>query len=432
MKRSKGMMASTAVLGLTVVLAGCSGESGPADKLSTGPIPDAKATLTVWSFLPSNYPAGPEAYNELIKDFQALHPQVTINLVDMPYGTYFDQVRNSLVAQSGPDVITMYGAAQAYSYKNGLFPLQDVISADLRPQLKFVDENYSIDGNLYIVPTGSYGYVMLANVKKFAEAGIDPKTATATWSGLLETCKSLSQKGIQPISSGWKDGYLLETYMYMFTSQMMDKPTLAKWVKGELKMDDKIFVDAANYVLEMNAAGCFGDDRSLGRNMYDDTTIQYSSGESAMHIVGNVNGAASASSDQTDTIVLPLPQVPNSVHASMIDAGAEGGWAVTKWTKNPEAAAAFVNFIAGKEAQEKLWDRIAVPPNLADFKASKATEIQAEYLALLANKENHTGFAAYPLPVLAVIERNAVPLLSGTMPTKEFIDAAQSAYSKIK
>ena len=35
----------------------------------------------------------------------------------MPYGTYFDQLRISVLARSGPDVITMYGASQAYSYK---------------------------------------------------------------------------------------------------------------------------------------------------------------------------------------------------------------------------------------------------------------------------------------------------------------------------
>ncbi|MEO5756077.1 MAG: extracellular solute-binding protein, partial [Mesorhizobium sp.] len=406
----------SAAVGLMLLAAGgCSDNATPAGQLATGPIPPEKATLTVWTFLPSNYEGGPEAYKGLLADFQAAYPQITVNLVDMPYGTYFDQVRNAVVAQNGPDVITMYGAAQAYSYKNGLFPLQDAIAKDLGGKLKFVDENYSVDGNLYIVPTGTYGYVMLVNQSIFAKAGIDPIKGMESWPAMLATCKALSQQGIQPMASGWKDGFLLETYLYMITSQLMDKPTLTKWVHGDLQLDDKLFAEAVDYIVQMKDAGCFGDDKALGRNMYDDTSNQYMSGGAAMVVSGTMGAARHASTQQPTTTVVPLPQVPSSAHKSLIDAGAEAGWSVTKWTKNPQAAVTFVNFLAGQKVQAKLWEEIGVPPNLGDFKPQTTDALQAAYLAQIMNPENHTGFAAFPLPVLAVVERNAVPLMGGTM-----------------
>lgn len=423
--------ASAAVLGAALLaLAACGEEPAATAKLKTGPIPEAKAELTVWSFLPANYEKGKEAYNAIAADFQKAHPQVTVKIIDMPYGTYFDQVRNAVVAQSGPDVITMYGAAQAYSYKNGLYPLQDAIDADLKPNLKFIDENFSADGNLYILPTGAYGYVMLVNRAIFAKAGIDPVAGLASWDAMLATCKALTEKGIQPMASGWKDGYLFETYLYMITSQMMDKATLGKWTKGELKLDDKLFTEAINYIMDMKTAGCFGDDKALGRNMFDDTTVQYASGGAAMVVNGAMSTAMRLTGDQPETVPMALPQVPASKFKNLIDAGAEAGWGVTKWTKSPEASAAFVNFLAGKQAQETLWSLAGVPPNLADFKAEAKNDMQAAYLALLANPENHTGFAAFPLPVLAVMERNAAPLMGGTMSVEKFMESAEAAYAK--
>ncbi|QIG51943.1 extracellular solute-binding protein [Nordella sp. HKS 07] len=425
-KGVSGVALATALFALSA----CGEEPAATDKLKTGPIPESKTELTVWSFLPGNYEKGAEAYNAIAADFQKAHPQVTVTVIDMPYGTYFDQVRNAVVAQSGPDVITMYGSAQAYSYKNGLYPLQDAIDATLRPQIKYLDENYSADGNLYILPTGSYGYVMLVNRAMFAQAGIDPAAGLASWNAMLATCKALTEKGIQPMASGWKDGYLFETYLYMITSQMMDKAALGKWVKGELKLDDKLFTDAVNYIMDMKNAGCFGDDKALGRNMFDDTTVQYASGGAAILVNGTMSSAMRLLGDQPETMAMALPQVPASKHKNLVDAGAEAGWSVTKWTKSPEASAAFVNFIASKETQEKLWGIIGVPPNITGFQAQAQNDMQAAYMALLANPENHTGFAAFPLPVLAVMERNAAPLMGGTMTVQQFMESAQAAFAK--
>ena len=425
------MKNSLLAAGFLAAFAGGSNPSfaaGTVDALTTAPIPAGEAKLTVWSFLPGNYDAGADAYAKVIAGFEAAHPGVKVEIVDMPYGTYFDQVRNATVAQTGPDIVTMYGAAQAYSYKNGLFPLQDVIAPDLRDTLKFVPENHSPDGNLYILPTGTYGYVLLANRDLFAKAGVDPVAGLATWPALLETCKTLSAAGIQPISAGWKDGYYLETYLYMISSQLMDAATLDKWVLRQIDMTDPIFLTATNRILEMNAAGCFGDDAALGRNMYDDTVNQYKSGQSAMMVSGGIGTANGAAAEQPGTAVFPLPMVPDAPNPQMVDAGAEAGWAITRWTQHPEAAVAFVNYLAGPEAQTILAEMISVPANLKGATPHAKSPLEQSYIDLLAIPENHTGFAAFSLPVLSVIEQNAVPLMGGTMTAEDFIAAAQGAY----
>lgn len=430
--RKRGMVGVAAIALSGLLLTACSSGSTAPKELTPGTVPDAKTSLTVWSFLPGNYDKGVEAYDAIAAGFNKKFPQVTVKVVDMPYPTYFDQVRNATVAQKGPDVITMYGGAQAMSYKNGLFPLQNAMEPDVKENLKFVADNYSKDGNLYILPTGTYGYAMMVNQDKFKEAGVDPVAGMKDWPSLLDTCKTLSAKGIQPIASGWKDGFLFETFMYMISSQMMDSDTLNQWIAGTIPLDDPMFAQATSYITGMNDAGCFGDDAALGRNMYDDAFNQYYAGDAAMMVTGSLNTAQQAYDTIANTTVMALPQVPSSKHKALIDAGAEAGWSVTKWTKSPEASVAFVNYMAGPEAQKILWDMAGVPPNLKNLQVEPTTPMQQAFFPLLENPENHTGFAAFPLPVLATFERNAAPLMGGTMTEADFLKQAQSAFVKAK
>jgi len=430
-RRTIALAAATATA-IALVLTGCSdgGGTGSATALDPAKVPSAKTTLTVWSFLPGNYDGGDKAYAAVVSAFQKKYPQVTVDLKTMPYDTYFDQFRNATVARKGPDVVTMYGGAQAYSYKNGLYPLQDAMLPEVKQSLKFVPDNYSKDGNLYILPTGTYGYAMLVNQDLFRQAGIDPSTGLSTWSNLIDTCKTLAAKGIQPMAAGWKDGYLFETFMYMISSQLMDAATLKNWVAGRIPVDDKIFTTATDDIMQLNKAGCFGGSANLGLNMYDDGFNQFYGGKAAMFSTGSLSTAATATKTVPSATIMALPQVPGSKYTSIIDAGAEAGWGVTKWTKSPAAAAAFVNFLAGPDAQNILWEGVGVPPNLEGVTVTGTTDMQKAYLPLLENPRNHTGFAAFPLTVLAVYERNASSLIGGTMTAAQFTDQAQAAYTK--
>jgi raffinose/stachyose/melibiose transport system substrate-binding protein len=420
----------TAACSVALLLAACSSSTKSSSSALTQAVPKAKSTLTVWSFMPGEYPKGSQAYNAVVKAYEQKYPQVTVKLVNISYPTYFQRVRDATVAHSGPDVITMYGGAQAYSYKGGLLPLQNAMQPSVKSNLRFVADNYSKDGNLYILPTGVYGYALMVNKNLFQQAGIDPATGLATWQSLLSTCKTMASKGIQPIASGWKDGYLFETFMYMMSSEMMNTATLAKWVAGKIPVSDQMFVDATNDILDMSKAGCFGDSSSLGRNMYDDSFNQYYAGKTAMMVTGNISTAETSFKHVPNSTIMRLPQVPGSKYTNLIDSGAETGWGVTKWTKHPQAAGAFVNFLAGPQAQQIIFNTVGVPPNLTNVSVKGSNPAEQAFLPLLENPVNHTGFEAFPVTVLSVYERNAAPLISGSMSVSTFTSQAQSAFAQ--
>lgn len=72
-----------------------------------------------------------------------------------------------------------------------------------------------------------------------------------------------------------------------------------------------------------------------------------------------------------------------------------------------------------------LAEKIDGPANIAGATSPASDALHANYLALLGLPDNHTGFAAIALTVLAVTERNAVPLMSGSMTTEEFVQSRQ-------
>jgi len=425
-------IAAAVISSLALLLSACGSGSTTATTASlTQPVPKTKVTLTVWTFMPGEYNNGVAAYNDVVKAFEAKYPQITVKLVNIPYPTYFQRVRDATIARTGPDVITMYGGAQAYSYRDGLFPLQNAMQPAVKAHLKFVKDNESQDGNLYILPTGTYGYALMVNKKLFAKAHINPATGLATWQSFLATCRAMYAKGIQPIASGWKDGYMFETFMYMMSSQMMDPAVLARWVAGKIPVNAPMFVSATNDIVAMNKAHCFGGvAASLGRTMYDDSFNQYFAGQTAMMVTGDISTAEQSFQHVPDSTIMRLPQVPGSKYTNLIDAGAETGWGITKWTKVPQAAGAFVNFLAGPQAQGIIFDNVGVPPNLNNVTAHGINPAEDAYIPLVENPVNHTGFEAFPLTVLAVYERNAAPLISGSMSVATFTSQAESAWKQ--
>jgi ABC-type glycerol-3-phosphate transport system substrate-binding protein len=423
--------ASLALL-LVAGLAACGGDSSETTAGALGDeVPAEDVTVKIWTFQLKNYEGGEEAYGKVVEAFNEEYPQVTIEFESIPYPTYFDKVRNATIARTGPDIVSMYGGEQAYSYRNGLAPLQDSIDPELEDDLKYLEDNYSRDGKLYVMPTGAYGWALQVNQDIFEDAGLDPATGLADWESLLATCTALNSQGIEPISSAWRDGFMFETYMYMMTSQMMEGETFASWTAGEIPVDDDIFTTATQYILDMNEAGCFGGEEGLGRAMWMDSWNNYNAGGAAMAITGSLSTSEGGQRKQPGTTVYPLPQVPESqFDAPFIDAGAEIGWSVTTWTEHPEASAAFVNFIASPEAQQILWDEIGIIPSNKSLDVETRTSIEEAYVPLVTNPDNHTGFASFPLPVLAVYERNASSLIGGTMTAEEFTQQAQAAYEQ--
>jgi len=213
----------------------------------------------------------------------------------------------------------------------------------------------------------------------------------------------------------------------MISSQLMDEATLSQWTVGELAVTDEVFEQALERVLELNDAGCFGGEEALEASMYDDAFNQYYTGAAAMLISGDLGTAERGFEAISATTVMPLPQVPGSAHQSSIEAGAAAGWSVAGWTQSPEAAVAFVNFLAGPEAQQILWEQAGVVPNLEGLELEAKDAVQEAYLPLIENADDHSTFPSFSASALDAIRTGAPALVDGTLKPGKLLEQAAAA-----
>ena len=113
-----------------------------------------KVELTFWSML--TQPERVEIVEELISRFETENPNVTIELVTMPWGGALDRIVAAILANSPPDVsIVGQGWPQTLAGTGGILPLDDVIE-DVGGEDMFVGTSLNVlsalDGTIWAAP----------------------------------------------------------------------------------------------------------------------------------------------------------------------------------------------------------------------------------------------------------------------------------------
>lgn len=164
-----------------------------------------KVTIVHWQH---HYAAREAVVKDLIKEFEADHPDITIDFQSIPYGDYFQKIGPSLEAGTGPDVFQIPGP-QVYEFfsRGQLAPVPADIYTSEQIENDFVPWTIQLlkqDGNYVGLPTDVQLFLLFYNDALFKEAGLDPSKGFSSWDELetaaealtKKTNKSLTQAGI--------------------------------------------------------------------------------------------------------------------------------------------------------------------------------------------------------------------------------------------
>ena len=221
MKRTR--TAAIAALGLGVALAasacagGGSGSSGGGSS-SSGPV-----TLTFWT----NATPGPGLtyFQNAIKTFDTLHPNVTIKMQTIQNEDFDGKLQTALNSNATPDIFLQRGGGKmpAMVKANKVQPLT-LTAADqqnaVRPRLA----SESIDGKVYAMPLAVHPGGIYYSKDLFAQAGI---TATPTTIAELEAdVAKLKATGVAPIALGAKDAWPAAHWYYYFALRECSQATM--------------------------------------------------------------------------------------------------------------------------------------------------------------------------------------------------------------
>ncbi|NIZ59723.1 sugar ABC transporter substrate-binding protein [Sedimentitalea sp. CY04] len=296
-------------------------------------------------------PAPKAAFEQLIADFEAANPDVTVKWNLFDHEGYKTSIRNFLTADA-PDLANWYAGNRMLPYVNaGLFEdVSDVWDEHgLRESLGSAEGSMTIDGKIWGVPYTYYQWGVYYRKDIFEAQGIEVPT---NWDEFKAAGAKLTEAGVTPITIGtkylWTAGGVFD-YLNLRTNGYDFHMALTK---GEVEWTDPRVVDTMNNWKELIDAGFFLENHTS--YSWQEALAPMVAGDAAMYVMGNFAVAplreAGLTDDQLGFFQFPIinPDVPLAEEAPTdtlhIPANAT----------NKEDARRFLAFLATAEQQTKI------------------------------------------------------------------------------
>ncbi len=201
-----------AVLAFAAIGCGNSGEEAPADESNTQEDEGAADdTAAAGEILGNNvtYDTAAEVNNgeeielewwiwdgadmmqKFVDEYQAIHPNVSIKIVDNPWDDYWTKLPLSLNGGQGPALFNVHNSYHDNIIDN-MAPY-DIELDDLKADFVGV-EGHVIDGEIYYIDYGMMTGVFIYNVDMWEEAGLTDEDIPTTWDELAEVAQILTIK----------------------------------------------------------------------------------------------------------------------------------------------------------------------------------------------------------------------------------------------
>ncbi len=312
--------------------------------------PAAAAPATI-SMMMWGDPAELDVWNQIVADFHAAKPNITVNVEVSDWDSYWTKLKTLLAANTPPDVFAMDAPLYLdYQSRDVLLNLQPYL--DQNPGM--LDGVYPQTLEAYKTSTGMYGLprdfqtiVLFYNKDMFDAAKVAYPTASWTYDDLRKAAKELTKVG--------SDGKISQFGFYADPWDMELIWSEAIWAYG----GDIINADhTKTLIAEPNALKAWQllHDMMFVDKSYPDTTTAgeyggdpFLAGVAAMTTIGHwaVPGYAEASFKWD---VAPMPKGPAGQATSVNSAG----FVVGKASKNPDAAFEFLKYVLSEPAQKRL------------------------------------------------------------------------------
>jgi multiple sugar transport system substrate-binding protein len=365
MKRYPSALAAIAAAA-TLAIAGCSSSaSDTAD-------PSGPVTLTVSAW---NLDKTPE-FNALFDAFEAAHPNVTIQPVEILADDYPEKVATMLAGGDTTDVLTMKNVIDYARYANRgqLLDLTDLVG-ELETDKIAGLEPFDIDGKYAAVPYRQDFWVLYYNKALFDAAGL-PYPDHLTWAQYSELAKKLTN-GTTP--DGQK---VYGTYHHIWRS-VVQATAAAQTGGDQLSGDYRFFADQYELALDLQNAGA-ALDWGTAKTQKVNYRSMFETGQTAMMPMGTwyIAGIKAAIEGGTSSVewgMAPMPQIsPGGQTATF---GSPTAFAVNEKSGNVEWAKEFIRFATGEEGAKVLAGIGVVPAYSSDAVTAAFTALPSDELS---------------------------------------------------
>ena len=329
-------------------LSGC--KTTAAAETTAAAASEEKVTIVVTSWRTDDI----DAMNKINAVFMEKYPNITVKFDPIKNTEYAAQLQTALETQSDKyDVMGIFpfGMAQTYSDNGYALALDDLV-----PNLSNIPENilvkYSAGGSVIAVPVAAVSHGVYYNKDIFAKYDLQvPKT----WAEFMAVCKTLKDNGETVIAQGAADGFAAGEHFYdnIGPNFFGGEASRQKLMAGEMKFTDEKFVNAFTAVESL--IPYFVD----GYQAVDYVGMQqlFKTGQAAIMFSGSweISGFQASEGLNFGWFAPPLENAGDKLQYCFLS---DLGFAMSKYTKNPDAAAKYLNWVSSPEFAQLFMENI--------------------------------------------------------------------------
>lgn len=357
-RRTRGRSAWVMLLSVTaaLMLTACSGDAGGKEKLSDDPV---TLRFTWWGSDLRH-----QRTQEVIKQFQSEHPNITVKGEFKEWNGYWDSLATTVAANDAPDIIQMDEVYLAsYAERGALLDLKSsqkyLKTTNFDPKALATGE---LSGKQYGLPTGLTVYSIIVNTDLLDKYKIKiPDDSTWTWDDYKAIGAQVSKASggkVKGTGSWGFDTGALNIWARQAGASLYD-------AKGNVSIPSPVLADFWSYLADLTKSGVAPPASE---------TVESASGPLEQGAIPTGRAAfGTAWSSQLSSIAavsngarLKLLKLPTKGQVSTPSAYYKPSmfWSVSSRTKHPAEAALFVDYLANsdKAADTLLIDR-GIPAN---------------------------------------------------------------------
>ncbi len=317
-------------------------------------------------------PAPRAAFERVIEDFQAEHPDVDVKLNVYDHEAFKPAIRQFLMFDA-PDVVTWYaGNRMQFFVDRGLFEdVSDVWGANgLDRTMASSRELMTVDGKQYGVPYTHYQWGIYYRKDLFEQFGLEVPT---TWDAFLAVCQTLQDNDITPIAIGTQPLWPAAGWFDYLNLRINGLPFHRELTAGAVPYTDRRVRKVLEYWRRLVEYDYFIDDHAT--MTWQEALSALIDGRAAMTLIGNFAVSFIEESVSAGKIgFFPFPTIDPSV-PHYEDAPTDTVH-IPANAKNKADARRFLAFIARADTQSRMNEILGQLP--ANEEAARPDD---EYLA---------------------------------------------------
>ncbi|MCV6594691.1 MAG: extracellular solute-binding protein [Silicimonas sp.] len=366
------------------------------------------------------------AMEQLIENFEAANPGITVKMTHFPYADYRTKVAAAIPAGEGPDVVQLfYGWLNDYVDAELIQPLPAeafpaaTVDAEFFPMVQAMK-----DGDQYwALPTAVRSLALFYNTRLLEEAGVEPPT---TIDEMMAAAAAMTKRdGAGNITQvGMTAGMTAQDHHWW-------REGLIRQMGGEPYADDYTTVtynsDAGLKALEMYVGMATGDDAITAFGFMDEPQAAFKAGRAGMHIDGSFR---IGSLNKTRGLKWGVTELPATADGTRSNYSSYWVNAITTKAEGEkyDAAVKFMAYVTSDEAMQIWLDvvgELPAKPSVGLTEANANNETYGPFIRGLAYA-NTTKFANESAQRQLMVEMVERITLEGMSPADSLAMAAEA------